>query len=135
MTEDAAFIRMHPENPGDWDLVRPYLASALERTGNKDWTLTDLLIRAQADLIALWGLVIGGRLVGAGATCETRYPQRLVVEVLAFGSDAHSGFMAALPALKEMAQRIGAEAIIGEGRKGWATQLDAKPRYGWEIEL
>jgi len=129
-------VRLDPADPDQWRAAEPYLARALARGGGgKDWGIGDIRQRATEGKVALWGFLRGPSFLGAGVTAERQYPRRLVVEVLLFGCEPHIEFMDALPQLKRMAHAIGATALWGTGRKGWARRLGATERTVWELEV
>jgi len=131
-------IRIDPRWPGAWGTVRGFLKDALERGGgNKDWSLEDLFKAAIVDQVALWGLVSNNHVYGAGVTVVTQYPQRRVLEVLAFGCerDTEEQWMPVLEQLQSLALAHGCSAILGTGRPGWARKLGAEERRVFEVEV
>lgn len=136
--DDLTLVRADPRYPGIWDTVAPYLQRAIEH-GAGDWVLGDFYDAAVGERVALWALVRGGETVfGAGVTCITRYPQRAVLEVIAFGADiqTEAEWRKLLEELKNRAHATGATAIMGTGRDGWARMLKAdRTRTVWELEV
>jgi hypothetical protein len=109
----------------------------LSRSGaDADWDPEDIFRAALEDRLALWALVFPTDTVaGALATRVVEYPKRKVLEILAFGTNHDDVWAPALANLTQMAQAIGAAAVIGQGRKGWARRLQAEERHLFELRL
>lgn len=134
---NLTLVPFHPHFLGAWPALSHYLESALNRGGgNRDWSLDDIYQAAYQGKIQLWAIQNGKKFVGAGATCDTHYPQRWVVEVLLLGCDANYEYpQQALKIFKEMAKARGADALVGTGRPGWAKLLNAEERRIFEVKL
>lgn len=132
-------VRVDPRYPGVWDTLQGYLASAIERgDGGRDWETEDIRTRAESGLMELWAFVQDDEVIGALATCQSYFPKRKVLEVLAFGcAPGHeSVWQEDLLHLQEMARSVGAQALVGTGRPGWVRKLPVtRYRYVWEIDL
>jgi hypothetical protein len=136
---EVMLLRVDPRWPGAWDQLAPYLEAALVRGGgDTDWSLDDIYKAAEREEVALWGGVKDQHHVfGAAVTRITAYPRRHVLEVLAMGADPdhESDWMECLAQLSDLARHMGATAIIGTGRPGWARKLGAQERRVFELPL
>lgn len=133
-------IRVDPRYPGIWEDVRWFLELAIARgDGRRDWGLDDIREQAENGAVELWALIDDGELVGAGVTCRSYYPQRTVLEVLAFGcqkSKFETAGREALLQLQAIAKSLGVQALVGTGRPGWIKKIPiSRYRYVWEIDL
>ena len=133
----SELVWVDPRWPGAWALTCKYLEAALERGGDKDWHLEDLLRGALSGRLSLWGFVTAGRITGAGLTTITEYPQRRVLEIVAMGADTQTEdyWLPLLERLKDVARSMGCSAIMGTGRAGWARKLGAEERRVFEVEV
>jgi len=131
-------IRIDPRWPGAWGTIRGFLKDALERgNGYKDWSLEDFHEAAVSGHVALWGLVDNNHVYGAGVTAVTHYPQRRVLEVVAFGCERNTEeqWLSLREHFLELARSFGCSAILGTGRPGWARKLGAEERRVFEIAV
>jgi len=128
-------VPVSPLWPGAWAQVERYVKSALERGGAEDWGVNDVREAAARERVALWGLVDEDTVVGAVVTVVQAYPRRTVMEVLVMGADDNCDWRGALDQLRARAKAIGASAILGAGRPGWARHLKAIEKRGFEIPV
>lgn len=138
VTPRPQLVPVDPRYPGVREAVGAYLLSALERGGDTDWSALDVYQAALEGRVQLWVCLTGDHVWGALVTCHTVYPRRRVLEILAFGADAHTeeDWQVLLDELKGVAQRQGCSALVGTGRDGWARKLDAsRTKTVWEIDL
>jgi hypothetical protein len=136
---EVMLLRVDPRWPGAWDQLAPYFEAALTRGGgDADWSLDDIYQAAEREEVALWGGVMDRhRIAGAAVTRITVYPRRRVLEVLAMGADPdhEDAWMECLAQLSDLARHMGATAIIGTGRPGWARKLGVSERRVFELPL
>lgn len=133
----ADLIHITPASPY-WDSAEPYLQSALDEGGNKDWDLADIKAMALAVQIDAWVLIDRATgLFGACVTVLNHYPKRRQLDVLLLGTDPHreDGWRDCLEELKSIARVAGASSISGTGRPGWARMLGAKERRVFDLEI
>jgi hypothetical protein len=133
----ADLIHITPASPY-WDSAEPYLQSALDEGGNKDWDLADIKAMALAVQIDAWVLIDRATgLFGACVTVLNHYPKRRQLDVLLLGTDSHreDGWRDCLEELKNIARVAGASSISGTGRPGWARMLGAKERRVFDLEI
>lgn len=131
-------VRVDPYFPGSWDLLVPYITSALYNGGGiVDWTPGDVFAASASGQVELWALVSGADVFGALVTCTTTFPQRKVMEILVLGTDAHAEdkWLEMLVEFKQKVKAAGFDAIIGTGRPGWAKKLHAIERRVFEVKL
>ena len=120
-----------PAAPAEWPQCEPFLLAALKHT--KDWGIEHVALSALRGSVALWKVTDGERIVGAGATTISAYPNRSIFDVLLFGGE---GFPDLVDDLKAIAKSCGCAALSGRGRKGWLRAIPgAEPVNLWELEV
>lgn len=117
--------------------VRPFLEKALEKGGARDWSMYDIEQAIYAGRVQLWA-VVSEHLIGAAVTTVTSYPKRKVLEVLLFGSEAHTEdiWQDALQELSSIAREdFGADSMTWTGRPGWSKLPGVETRHIFELRL
>lgn len=132
-------VRLVPgsiEWPGTYKQVIPYLQAALDKGGDQDWAIYQILENLAHHRWLLYGVLKNDTLVGAGVVCVQALGVRRILEVVLFGCDSQANvYQDALNCLKGIAKSMGCTAIRCEGRKGWAKALNAKRINMIEIEV
>jgi hypothetical protein len=132
-------VRLVPgsiEWPGTYQQVIPYLQAALDKGGDQDWTIYQVVENLAQHRWWLYGVLVEDNIVGAGVVCVQVLGVRRVLEVVLFGCDSQANvYQDALNCLKSIAKSMGCTAIRCEGRKGWKKALNAKRINTIEIEV
>ena len=118
--------------------IECFLADALERGGGwRDWLLEDVREMAAKREIDLWELRSDGQTFGGAVSVMRKFPRRLTLDILLLGTYPHREreLFQALVRIKEIAKSVGATAITGTGRPGWARMLNSQEHRVFEIDL
>ena len=124
------------DRPTDPERVRHHLSASLARSGCEDWSVDQMLYQAWAGRWKLFEARDGDKVVGAGVVGIQDFGKRRILEVIAFGADAHTKpWLDTLNSLKAFAKSLDCHAIRCEGRPGWKRVLKAKQINLFEIEV
>lgn len=117
--------------------VSPYLESALAEGGDKDWLLPDIREMMAKDQIDVWALLDEFGAFGGAVSVLRQFSRRRVIDILLLGTEPHreADWMLCLEQLRNLAADVGATAITGTGRPGWARKLGATEHKVFEIHL
>jgi hypothetical protein len=123
--------------PGAWDSIKPYLEEALDRGSARFWDIQNVYDIAIEGHIRCWGIILEGRVIGAGVTVEKLFPKAKALDILLFGMDKHTEqyWLPIHYKFRDMARAWGYQMLSGEGRPGWAKKLEARQHYSFEIDL
>ncbi|WBC28584.1 hypothetical protein TPMD04_33 [Thiohalocapsa phage LS06-2018-MD04] len=129
-------IQAHPERPGVWPAVEPYLSRALEKAQVPEWTLSQVYDNVVSGRWALYALIENQCVIGAGVVAVSDYGLRRVLEVVMFGADEHTrAWEDMLDSLKRIAKSLKCAAIRCEGRPGWERVLKMRRINLFELEV
>ena len=106
-----------------WERSKPFLANALEHSGN-EYTVDDVLKEIQDDHAIFYPTR-----KGASVFRIVRYPQKRMLSIWLAGGDMKSGIDSILEAAEYHAVEHECDGIEVLGRRGWERVL--KP-YGYE---
>ena len=115
-----------------WGEVEPLLSNVLDK-GNGEYLIEDLYRFVKERSLQLWICDDGTKIVGAGLTEVTQYPQVKVCLVRAWSADVgRAEWVGFLTFVEEWASSIGCDAIEIFGRPGWERVL---PDYSKSIVI
>ena len=121
-----------------WNGAKPYLESALKKTGNEEWTLNDALMWVNnGDGVLLLG-IDGDEIRAAAVVGITGYHRQKKFEIHLMGADTGSDWDMLFPQVMAIAKGYGCSHIAVKGRR-WKRFMKkfgpAKETYSCELEL
>lgn len=126
MSFSAELVRIPPRDVVDaWDDVSTAIKSALAQDPLGRLTAADIFIALCNDKMELWR---AGDAVGV--TELVQYPYRRICHVIAVAGNFEDWFHV-VPDIECWAVGMGCDAIMCEGRKGWARKMK---EHGWGLE-
>jgi hypothetical protein len=105
-----------------WGQVRPLIEKALSRNNTGEYEPIDFLKGCVSGDMQLW---IGGDFEAVGVTTITKFPRKIVCQILLGGGSGLHHFKEGKDVIAEWAKAQGCDEIRGGGRKGWLRV------FGW----